>query len=267
MSLVIVTYVPEGIVMASDSRQSIIIESKTPDGQNLPKVDTINSDNVYKTYLLTRKDSIDRLIFEVGASSFGQDLLGGISTASHIKRFAEEELTDSDNVSTIPKKLVDYFRKAFPNVDTGFHVAGYKKEGKVSVPYVYYCHIGENIVDQRRNIRPDGSLSYGATWSGQIDILSGILQPSLLFGQDGNPVIAPDNKPVVIPKPPIIWEAMALQDAIDFSIFAIRTTIDSIRFQARPKNVGGPIDVLIISPDGARWIQSKELRGETYERK
>jgi len=55
---------------------------------------------------------------------------------------------------------------------------------------------------------------------------------------------------------------MPLQDAVDFSIFAIRTTIDAIRFQARPKNVGGPIDVLVITPDGAEWIQRKELRGE-----
>ena len=33
MSLVITIYVPEGIVMASDSRQSITIEGKTPDGK------------------------------------------------------------------------------------------------------------------------------------------------------------------------------------------------------------------------------------------
>ena len=72
----------------------------------------------------------------------------------------------------------------------------------------------------------------------------------------------PEGKPVTMQKPPIIWAAMTLQDAIDFSIYAIRTTIDTIRFQARPKNVGGPIDVLVITPDGARWIQRKELKGE-----
>jgi len=60
---------------------------------------------------------------------------------------------------------------------------------------------------------------------------------------------------------PIMWDAMALQDAIDFSIYAIRTTIDTMRFQARPKNVGGPIDVLVITPDGSKWIQRKELKG------
>ena len=52
---------------------------------------------------------------------------------------------------------------------------------------------------------------------------------------------------------------MPLQDAIDFSVFAIKTTIDAIRFQARPKNVGGPIDVLVITPDEAKFINKKSL--------
>ena len=52
---------------------------------------------------------------------------------------------------------------------------------------------------------------------------------------------------------------MTLQDAIDFSIYAIRTTIDTMRFQARPKNVGGAIDVLLLAAEEARWIQRKEL--------
>lgn len=253
MSLVITTCVPEGIVMASDSRQSITIGSQTPDGKELPKVDTVNSDNVYKTYLLSKKDKEGKPIFEVGINSFGQDLLGGISTVSHIKRFVEEEITDEDDITTIPEKLVNFFKKLFPTADTGFHVAGYKKEKerKASEPYIYYCHIAKNIIEQR-NVVPYPR--YSATWSGQIDVLAGILQPSLM--QD------PEGQSVTIHKPPIIWDAMALQDAVDFSIYAIRTTIDTIRFQARPKNVGGPIDALVITPDGAKWIQKKELKGE-----
>ena len=55
---------------------------------------------------------------------------------------------------------------------------------------------------------------------------------------------------------------MPIQDAIDFAIYAVRTTIDTIRFQARPKNVGGPIDVLVLTPEKTSWIQRKEYRGE-----
>jgi hypothetical protein len=242
MSLVIATYVPEGIVMASDSRQSITIEGKTPEGKDF-KVETVNSDAVWKTFLLERQG--------VGISNFGEDLLAGVPMASYIKKFIEEELAAADDVMTIPKKLIDYFRRLFPNADAGFHVCGYKKEGKVSVPHVYHCHVSRNTTE-RRNIKPDGSLAYGATWSGQIDILASIVTPVAIKDDKG-------ADRVIRAPAPIVWDAMTLQDAIDFSIYAIRTTIDTMRFQARPKNVGGPIDVLLLTTDEVRWICKKEL--------
>ena len=225
MSLAIIVYVPEGIVMASDSRQSLTVEQKTPTGQSF-KFETVNSDAVYKTFLLEEQ--------QIGISNFGMDLLGGIPMSSHIKRLIEEAITSSDNVETIPRKLLKYFTKSFRGADVGFHVAGYKEEGSVSVPYVFHCHVGkEDLV--RRNIRSDGSLSYGATWSGAIDVITSIVAP-------------------------IIWDAMTIQDAIDFAVYAIRTTIDTMRFQARPKTVGGPIDVLLLTPDEKpRWINRKSI--------
>jgi hypothetical protein len=244
MSFVIAVYVPEGIVMASDSRQSVTIEGRNPDGKPF-KVETVNSDAIIKTFLLEKH--------QVGISNFGQDLLGGIPIAGHIKRFIEEELTLKDDVTTVPKKLVEYFRKSFPEADAGFHVAGYRKEGKVSIPHIYSCHVARNVLE-RRNTKPDGSITYGATWSGQGDILSSILIPVTVKDDKG-------NDKVIRSPAPIIWDAMSLQDAIDFSIYAIRTTIDTMRFQARPKNVGGPIDVLVLTPEEARWIQRKQLSG------
>lgn len=245
MSLVIAAYVPEGIVMASDSRQSLTIAGKNPEGRDF-NLETINSDAVTKTFLLEKQ--------KVGISNFGQDLLGGVPMASHIKRFFEETVSDSDGVQAIAEKILNFFRKDFPKVDTGFHIAGYKKEEKLSVPYIFYVHIGRETLE-RRNLTPENKITFGATWSGQIDVLTGILQPSLLPG--------PDGKAQPLNKAPIIWDAMTLQDAIDFSIYAIRTTIDTIRFQARPKNVGGPIDILVITPDEAKWIQKKEFYGES----
>ncbi|PYL08483.1 MAG: hypothetical protein DME34_04505 [Verrucomicrobia bacterium] len=61
----------------------------------------------------------------------------------------------------------------------------------------------------------------------------------------------------------IPFQFFTLQDAIDFAVFAVRSTIDAIRFQPRAKTVGGPIDVLIIKPTGAAWIQRKELSAQS----
>jgi hypothetical protein len=246
MSLVVATFVPEGIVMASDSRQSITIEGKNPEGANF-KVETVNSDAVIKTFLMEQQ--------QVGISNYGQDLLNGVPMASHIQKFMNEELVIADDVTTITEKLVAYFRKAFPQADAGFHVAGYRKEGKASIPYVYICHIAKNTIE-RTNVKPDGSIRYGATWSGQHDIITSIVNPVVIKDATGK------DKIVRAPAP-IVFDAMTLQDAIDFSIYAIRTTIDTMRFQARPKNVGGPINVLLIMPNSTpRWIQRKDYQGE-----
>ena len=238
MSFVITVYTPAGIVMASDSRQSITIEGTGPEGKPLPKIETVSSDYVYKTFLLEKQ--------RVGINSFGDALLGKITTESHIKRFSQEVLDDADDVTTIPGKLVEFFRKDFPKADTAFHVAGFKTIERKSTPYVFYCHVGKNEVE-RKNVAPNtDNIVYGATWGGQADIIASLLLP--MPGQ---------------PKPPIIWDAMTVQDAIDFAIYAVRMTIDTMRFQARPKTVGGPVDVLLVSPDEpARWIQIKQFRGE-----
>ena len=55
---------------------------------------------------------------------------------------------------------------------------------------------------------------------------------------------------------------MPLPDAIDFAIHLLRTPIATLRFEPRYPSVGGPIDVLVVTPDGMEWVQRKELTGE-----
>ena len=95
---------------------------------------------------------------------------------------------------------------------------------------------------------------YGASWGGQGDVIAGIL--------GSKQVTSPNGKVKPSVTSPVVWDTMPIQDAIDFAIYTVRTTIDTIRFQARPKNVGGPIDVLLLTPDKITWIQRKEYRGQ-----
>jgi hypothetical protein len=97
-------------------------------------------------------------------------------------------------------------------------------------------------------------VTYGATWAGQVDVITRLLK--------AKQVVGPDGQLVEIAGARINWHLMNVQDAIDFAIYAVRTTIDTMRFEARPKNVGGPIDVLLITAQGSRWIQRKELHGQ-----
>ena len=56
------------------------------------------------------------------------------------------------------------------------------------------------------------------------------------------------------------YPAFSLQDAIDYAAFLIRTTIDHQRFSQAIPNVGGDIDIALVTPfDGFQWIRQKEL--------
>ena len=247
MSFVITVYVPEAIVMASDSRQSITIQKQTPDGTKLQAVETVSSDFVYKVFLLTKQG--------VGIGTFGESILDKVTIESHIKRFQEEKVGDRDDIFNVAQKLLEFFRKKLPAADTAFHIAGFKKESGMSVPHVYHCQVSRSEMKRVNTKAGTDEVVYGASWGGQGDVIAGILTPSQLK--------TPDGKMRQVTKAPVVWEAMPIQDAVDFAIYAVRTTIDTIRFQARPKNVGGPIDVLLLTPENTSWIQRKEYRGET----
>jgi hypothetical protein len=237
MSFVVTVYVPEAIVLASDSRQTVTLKNQ---------VETVNSDFTYKTFLLSSQ--------QVGISTFGQAALGDLSVQSQVERFAEEVVEEGDDVEMVAQKLIRYLHERFPEAGTAFYVAGFKREGRASIPHIYYCHVGRAEV-ARKNINPQtDELTYGASWGGQADVITRLLKAKQVVGAEGQLQEITGAR--------VNWHIMNVQDAIDFAIYAVRTTIDSMRFEARPKNVGGPIDVLLLTPAGARWIQRKELHGE-----
>ena len=55
------------------------------------------------------------------------------------------------------------------------------------------------------------------------------------------------------------WGLFTLQDAIDFAQYAVDITIKTMHYSNVVETVGGPIDILVIKPDKAFWIQHKEL--------
>lgn len=148
-------------------------------------------------------------------------------------------------------------------------VAGYNTDGSHEVYNVYVP--GEII--KRRDSNQKG-IEYGANWIGQTDVVSRIVKgwdPRILNApfvseatkQKGQPEV---EKQLNGLEYAINWGAMTLKDAVDFTILAIQTTSAMQRFsdgiQADPGDmpgVGGPVDVLVITPDGPKWIQKKEL--------
>ncbi len=243
MSFICSIYIPEAIIMASDSRQSVTITSKDETGKDLPPLQTTSSDAVNKTFLLEEQG--------VGISFAGDTLLGGVTTESHIKRFLEEKVVKTDDVVTIADKILDYFKANFPNANTNIQVCGFKKEGRSSIPYAFAIHVASGQ-KERKNVKRTNKkeIDYGVMWSGEGDVVARLLIA---------PLPRPDRPGEILPPVPVMYPTMSVQDAVDFAIYLTRTTAETMRFQARPKTVGGPIDVLLLTPDSSKWIRRKEI--------
>jgi hypothetical protein len=237
VSFIVTVHVREGIVMAADSRLTLTTSQQsgtlTPVSVLVPQ-----SDANYKLFLSSTG---------IGLSTFGAADIGGVPLAGFVDSFLREKVTDQTlGPGEVASLLLDYFA-AMPQVpDAHFHVAGYKTESGVREQEVWYVHLAGKAVTR---MAPAGS--QGTYWGGESDVIG------RLFGEVGTK--SADGSFAPLPQVRLPWQYFTLQDAVDFAVYAVRTTIDTLRFMPRPKTVGGPIDVLLIMPSEARWLARKEL--------
>jgi hypothetical protein len=126
-------------------------------------------------------------------------------------------------------------------------VAGYRTgENEKPINDLWVAGVAEGV----KNFRSSPPGEQGARWNGEMDIMTRLFSTLYQKQQDGTFAEHVLNGPTLA--------YFTLQDAVDFAVFA-RTTIDTMRFLPRPRTVGGPIDVLVIKPDGAHWPSQKQL--------
>ncbi len=237
MSFIITTYVREGIVMASDSLMTLNTSSQQ--GQNsVVQMAVGQSDSNYKTFVTPSN---------IGISTFGDASVNDVPIAGYIESFINEySRQENYEVDQVPNELIAYFGSLPSTPNTSFHVAGYKNVNNTFEQHVYVIKLSDGTVQQ---VNPANQ--QGVSWGGEADIISRIVKP--VFTQDQNGSYQP------FPHFNIPYQFFTLQDAIDFSVYAIKMTIDTLRFQPRPKTVGGPIDVLVLKPTEQYWINRKKL--------
>lgn len=239
MSLVATVYVREGIVMAADSRLTLNATENHLEGA-VVHLAVGETDSIYKLFLAPHN---------IGISTFGDADIQGVPIAGYIETFVAAELENPPaSIEEVANKLLQHFAAFDPAPATQFHVAGYVGPDAEPEQQVWVVDVVRSLVSR---LNPPGQ--QGCSWGGEGDIVGRILQPAALIDATGAIVQQ-------FPVHQIPWGFFTLQDAIDFAVFAIRSTTDAIRFQQRPKTVGGPIDVLVIKPSGAMWIQRKELQ-------
>lgn len=256
MTLIVSLRVPDGAVIAGDSLSTLMgqgqfeatvgvtcpscghqheIESKSP---IFPVPGT--------TFSYAQK--VFPFCGKFGVGTFGAGLIANKSVY-FIIRLLEQQLEESnvpltsatETAQRIGNQIHHLLKQA--NIITentpdnqfilGFQVVGYDNNNPKTIEVL----IGKDV-----NYRPVEGL--GCTISGSQEIVQAIWG---LYKTD------PQSQPP--------YEVFSLQDAIDYAEFLIRSTIAHQRFSQTIPNVGGDIDILLVTPfDGSEWIRQKQLR-------
>lgn len=234
MSLVVTLNVREGIVMAADSRLTLNSTNNQPGGQ-VVNVAVGLSDSNRKLFVTPN---------HVGIGTYGQADIQGVPIAGFIDSFISTLPANTDPHQTA-QNLLAHFRGMTPIPNTSFHVAGYNA-ATPPIDEIWTVEVQNNRIQQVNQGQQ------GMAYGGEGDIVARLIQPVALQG--------PSNTWQPLPPVSIPFNFFTIQDALDFAVYIIRTTIESIRFQTRPKTVGGPIDVLVVRPWGHEWVNLKKLQ-------
>ena len=220
--------------MASDSRITFTTTEILPNGTQSVKLGVHISDTTYKTFLTPNN---------VGISTCGTSSLNNRPITGYIESYINAHSTE--DVDRMKDSIRTYFKALNAQLNTIFILAGYVKdaEGNIS-PHCYRVNIAADSVEDC-SLRP-------AIWDGESSVMSRLTAPLYFKKDDGSYTEHSKNE--------ILWQYFTLQDAIDFARYAVQVTIDTMSFQNTVKTVGGPVDILVIRPDGGKWISRKELK-------
>jgi len=254
MTIAVGVACPEGLVLAADSRASMF-------GEGYARVATDFSHKVF--------DIGGRF----GAVTFGWRFLETNTVAGVMEEFAAQTKL-RDDVTDVAEKLRDYFRDRVQRhikagVDEappeggdvlGFIVGGYDSKGIGHLKTVYLP--SGDIIDGS-STAADGA---GAHWQGDIEAILRLMNGFDMIRTDVS--AWPEEQREALDRVAYLVPCyrMALQDAVDFACFVIRTTIDVQRFTdgtvAEPggfATCGGPIELLTITGRGLAWLRRTTL--------
>lgn len=312
MSLAINTTTPEGLVLAADSRQSY---------RNRKGMARIGSDNASKVFEINHRvgAAVTGLAFlpEEGVPKNISKFIEQFKQRSEVAGFDVKEaavalhaLFDEKydwrkQLEKLPETIKEDLAKQgleLLEVEKGKYSVKFKlkdkegngKTGTVGVDRIDVLVAGYNKdgsheaytvripgeVEKKRDSK-EKEMEYGASWIGQIDVVSRIVLGwdgrigNIKFVQEAESKYsqAEINKQLRNLEYSIQWGTMTLQDAIDFCVLMIQTTSAIQRFSdgivADPgevPGVGGPVDVAVITPKkGFVWITKKNLKGGENE--
>lgn len=256
MSLCVAVVVPEGIVVAGDSRTT----------QTIAGINRVASDNAVKVFDLAKG-----IVAATAGWAFLQP--SGDNMQKNISSVVEEfkaTIPEGSTVQRIATLLWEYFNNVYQQhiaqlpksalapgmVALNFIVAGY--DSGASDGALYTVDIPSTVAPSQPARSTKGAS--GPWWIGQVDVLARILKgydaAAYQFPFLKTALEDPANKALIAGlEYSIFCSTMTIQDAIDFAVEMIRVTIAVQKFTAGTLSklgsvagVGGPIDIVVVRP-------------------
>lgn len=184
---------------------------------------------------------------QIGVSFHGAAAVGGRTLCNHVLNYVHTDYAPTKTVREVAedlsKLLHDGLKKDVGDLDKipegvaplGFQIAGYDPSDLDSGS-TFVAAIG-------RDQKIEDTRQHGVTFGGQGDVAQRIYRKAL-------------------PTDNVSLDLMTLSDAVDYARFLIQATADFQRFAKMVPQVGGPIDIAVITKwAGFRWVQRKTLLG------
>jgi hypothetical protein len=262
----------EGVVLAADSRVTLMTEKSQPGPPQVRYIVPATFDNASKLLFVPSQKWVGTVTFGVGA-------VGGAeprTAASFLPEF-EKELEGEARltVEEFARRLGAFYQrqweanmpKAVPKGnDMVFLVGGYDEGAPYGRLFALSVPSAPTPVEQQ------AGQNFGALWGGQkahADRLvqgfddMGLAAVKAHLGLNDEQVVGlreylRQHNPLPLP-----FQFLPLQDCVDFCVLLIRTTINMQRFTLDVRGVGGQIDVATVTrTDGFKAIQQKAVVAE-----
>jgi hypothetical protein len=253
MTIVASVKVRDGLVLATDSMTQI--QGRDDSGQL----------NVIKTYGNAKK------LFQVaglplGVMSYGVGNIGPRSIHGFMRDFNRSN--QASDVEGVAKALLAFIKTPFDiefgtlplekKPELGFYLAGYS-QGKA------FAEEWEFVIP--KDAEPEAVRSetnFGASWRGIWPPFTRLykgydsrieeeLKKQKLWNESVERVFKGFEAQVA-------FDGMPVQDAVDFAVYIVRTTVGLSQFEVGPPSCGGPLQVATILPDsGFEWVLNPKI--------
>jgi hypothetical protein len=202
----------------------------------------------------------------IGIMTYGIGNLGPRSIQGLVRDFNSSYSGEAGgNVQYVSQRLYEFFSKAYqnqfgdkPGGPLGFFIGGYSPDQ--ALPEEWEFQLPRDR--ESRQVRPTDR--FGASWRG-VDL------PFTRLYKGYDPRLIEDLKKAQVPdetikemvqryESPVIYDGMPVQDAINFVVFILQTTIGLATFESGVPSCGGPSQIATVLPeDGFQWVKEPAL--------